>query len=465
MSPSLPQPFGDLAPPRRAHLVGILGSGMQSLAALLLQHGWQLTGSDANPRAGRQCRQAFPGVTFYGAHAAENVPVDCELVIHTAAVPSENPELSAARRRGVPVCSYVDMLAALMSTRFGVSIAGTHGKSSTTAMVQSILEAAARPSISLFGAQPIKAPQSVPLTNGPEDVCVVESCEFRSHFLRLRPKLICLTGIEPDHFDCFATIESARAAYARFLNLLPSNGILVFNASDNSARELAESVSCQTVSYSRHDSAADWSATRIEQQGGRLCLKHQNREVGAVDWNQWGLHQIDNGLAAAATCSAMGVPVENIVQGLSAFAGLRRRLEPRGCVNGVRYFDDYAHHPTAIQSVLESVLARFTGEKAKLWVVFQPHQANRTRHLMQEFANSLTLADEVFILPVFGARESASTEFVELAKQLTLHVQRLGTPASFVPGFADLQQLLTTSPSAGDTVLTLGAGDIDQIYL
>lgn len=445
--------------------MGILGSGMQSLATLLLQHGWRLTGSDASPRAERQIQTAFPGVTVHGAHAAENVPPDCELVIHTAAVPPESPELSTARSRGIRVCSYVEMLAGLMSTRFGVSIAGTHGKSSTTAMVQSILEAATRPSISLYGAQAIRSQRPGLSADGHDEVCVVESCEFRSHFLQLRPKLICLTGIEPDHFDCFATIESAIGAYAQFLNLLPHDGICVFNLDDGNARRLVAGLSCTSISYSRHDSAADWSATRVEQQGGRFCLKHQNREVGAVDWNQWGLHQIDNGLAAAATCSAMGVPVENIVQGLSAFAGLRRRLEPRACVNGVRYFDDYAHHPTAIQSVLESVLARFTGEKAKLWVVFQPHQANRTRHLMQEFANSLTLADEVFILPVFGARESASTEFVELAKQLTLHIQRLGTPASFVPGFADLQQLLTTSPSAGDTVLTLGAGDIDQFYL
>ncbi|MCA9030153.1 MAG: hypothetical protein KDA66_05045 [Planctomycetaceae bacterium] len=438
---------------------------MQSLATLLLQHGWQLTGSDASPRAERQCRTAFPGVTVHGAHAAENVPVDCELVIHTAAVPPSNPELATARSRGIPVCSYVDMLAVLMSTRFGVSIAGTHGKSSTTAMVQNILEAAARPSISLFGAQPIKAPQLVPLTNGPEDVCVVESCEFRSHFLQLRPKLICLTGIEPDHFDCFATIESARTAYAQFLNLLPDDGICVFNNNDNNARELADSLSCRTVSYSRRHSTADWSATHIERQGKRFGLKHRGHYVGAVDWNQWGLHQVDNGLAAAATCHALGVSAEHIIAGLSQFAGLKRRLEPRGCINGVTWFDDYAHHPTAIQSVLESVRARRESDNSQLFAVFQPHQVNRTKSLMQDFAKSLTLADEAFILPVFGARETATTEFVESAKQLTLHVQQLGTPATFVPGFAELGQFLKTSPTAGDIVLTLGAGDIDQIYL
>lgn len=435
---------------------------MRSLARVLAAAGWKLSGSDL---ISKPLDLANSPITTCTGHAAHQVPDECDLLIHSAAIPESNVERQAAQSRGVKQLSYVSVLAELMSGRGGISVAGTHGKSSTTAMIGSILREAGRTGLALFGAELIDSENEFLDLSGPvlHQLCVVESCEFREHFLQLRPQMICLTSIEADHFDCYPTLAAAREAYLRFLHQLPETGLCVFNANDAGLVELLRRSPIRRVSYSMSNPYAEWSTRDLTADGSSFDLMVQGSFVGRVHWSQWGRHQVANGLAAAATCSVLGIEPETIVAGLSRFQGLRRRLEHRGEHAGVVWLDDYAHHPTAIQFVLQAIRERYAARGGKLWCAFQPHQLSRTLNLLEEFARSLTGADQVFILPVFGARESGSAEFVEAAQALTLRIQQAGRPAMFVPTHEQLHSILTTEPSAGDVVVTLGAGDIDRI--
>lgn len=467
MSSDDPTPADFLMPPRRAHLVGICGAGMKSLAGLLLSRGWRLTGSDAAVTERQQRYFDGAGVPVHAGHDSSHVPVDCQLLVYSAAIPESNPERQVAALRGLEQISYVESLRRLMQGRVGVSVAGTHGKSSTTAMIGSILDAAQRERVVVFGAVGLSCESDIAKSRslrqeGAPPLCVVESCEYRKHFLSLHPQVICLTGIETDHFDCYPDLASAREAYASFLAQLPGTGHCIINADDSQARVLAEISPAPVVRYSLQDASADWQATNIAPDGAEFDLQHQGTLLGRVQWSQRGRHQVANGLAAAATCGTLGIDSADIVQGLCQFPGLRRRLEDRGQCGGVQYFDDYAHHPTAVAAVLKTIRSGMTS--GRLWCAFQPHQVSRTRTLIHEFSQSLSLADEVILVPVFGARESVSSEFVSTSKELTLLVRQAGVPAHFLTQLDGLQTTLETAPVQGDTVVTLGAGDIDRIY-
>ncbi|MCA9082128.1 MAG: hypothetical protein KDA58_16320, partial [Planctomycetaceae bacterium] len=354
-----------LTPPRTAHLVGLCGAGMKHLAETLRQYGWTLSGSDLNVTPQQQVTLTDLGIAVKQGHAVEHLPVDCELVIYSAAIPETNPERTAATNRQIPQLSYVEVLSRLMASRFGISVAGTHGKSSTTAMIGHILTQAGHAPLTLLGADVIAvtgksiSSHSPTLPAAPQ-YCVVESCEFRRHFLQLQPQAAVLTGVEADHFDCYPNLASARAAYAEFLQRLPRGGPCVVSADDPWAIDQARQLGHQPVTYSAIRSQADWSARNVAQRGQEFELWQNERQIGTIRWSQLGLHQVANAVGAAALCGNLGIATEQIVVGLNSFPGLRRRLESRGTRAGVHFYDDYGHHPTSIAAVLGTLRSVLT---------------------------------------------------------------------------------------------------------
>jgi len=447
-------------PSATVHLVGIAGSGMKALAEWIVGAGYRVTGSDSSLTPDLQFHFGSLGIRTTAGHAAEHVGGDVTLLVHSPAVPAGNPERRAAQERQIPELSYPQALASIMRQGTGVSIAGTHGKSSTTGLVGSILEAAGRNPSVLCGAEILGRHRNGWGGTGP---VVVESCEYRRHFLELNPQVAVVLNLEPDHFDCFPTLDEACAAYREFAARIPASGTLVLNRECPQAESLAKVARAKISWFSLDDHSAGWSAEDIHRCGEATAftLLHHGAEMGQVVWRLAGRHQIANAIAAAAVADALDVPTDAIRAGLEHFRGLRRRLEVVGDVGGVTVIDDYAHHPTAVRATLQAVREQY-GDR-RIWCAFQPHQLSRTEALFEEFAEAFDESDEVLIAPIFGSRETAGEHHVRVAQGLADRVRMRGVPARFVPTLDHISMAIETDARPGDLFLVVGAGNIDRV--
>ena len=466
---------------RRLYCVGMAGTGMKAIAEWFAAAGWQVSGSDrsATPKATAQFQSR--GIRLYPDHSAEHLPQKIDLLIYSPAVPETNPERLAARELGTPQWSYPQALGQLMHGHRGISIAGTHGKSTTTALIGHVLrQAGLAPSI-LCGAEMIdtglngvlRARSIPPLDAGfspspanetRDPILVAESCEYRGHFLELCPRVVGLLGIEPDHFDCFPTFERAIATYREFISRIPADGLLVANRDCETACSVASDSPARTVFVSTTDDQADYFAERVEstKAGLSMTVRLPNRTTVSITCPLWGQHHASNILTALAIAAEHGVTPAEFTAAAQSFAGIRRRFERRGDWNGVTWIDDYAHHPTAVRALIDAARDRFPGRR--IWCVFQPHQISRTRELSDGFVKALCGADGVLVQPVFGAREATGTERIDLSRQLVEGVRRENPNAHFVADLDHTWTTLETHTRPGDIVLTVGAGDIDHIY-
>lgn len=443
----------------RAHLVGIAGAGLRSLAEVLLGWGWQLNGSDLAPES--LDHLAARGVRIHKAHAANQVPPDADLVIASDAIPPENPELAEARRLGIPVLSYFQALGRIMAGHQGVAIAGTHGKSTTTAMLAHLLVAA--------GLDPTVVCGAVPLGHqtggrpGRSPLMLAEACEYRANFLHLGPRKAAILGIEPDHFDCYPTQERLLDAFTQFAALLPNDGLLVARHECRATRQVTGGLRCQVETFG-WDPQATWSAQGLAEQHGRYRFEilHHQQSFCRVCLQVPGRHNVLNALAAAALAQAHGLASDAIATGLDSFRGVHRRLESRGEWRGVSLLDDYAHHPTAIAATLAAVREMYPGRR--LWCVFQPHQASRTAALLDELAASLQNADKLAVAEIFRAREPARWPGEVTAADLAQQARRLGAEVEPVETLEQITHHLENQLRAGDVLITMGAGNIDKIH-
>jgi UDP-N-acetylmuramate--alanine ligase len=462
----------------RAHLVGIAGSGMSALADVLRQAGWIVSGSDLNraashsrptPRAGVGCgnessTQARPlqwaGTPALAGHAAANVSPELDLLIYSAAIPAENVERRRAAELQIPAISYAQMLGRLMVDKRGLAVAGTHGKSTAAAMAAHVLVAAGLDPTVVVGATPLGATSGGRCGRG--DLVLVEACEYRGNFLHLQPQYAAILGIEPDHFDCYASPEQLEGAFARFAALVPKDGYLLLREDCPTTRRAAAGTSCRVETFGLGPEA-DWSARELTARVGRYRFQicHRAEPLGEVRLRVAGRHNVLNALAAAALSRAAGAEPAAIVAGLSSFAGLHRRLEVLGSAGGIAVVDDYAHHPTEVAAALESVRQMFPGRR--LWCVFQPHQASRTERLLGELAASLQNADTVVVADIFRAREGPPRAGDVTAADLAREVRAHGVETLDVHMSEEITGLLQTHLHAGDVLVTMGAGDIGRM--
>ena len=447
-----------LATPRRAHLVGIAGCGMQSLARVLLDCGCRVTGSDVSPAGAAWLREA--GASVAHDHAADNLPHDAEVVVYSDAVPEDVPERRLAARLGLPQLSYPEMLGAMMQERHGLAVAGTHGKSTTTAMTSAILREAGLDPTVVVGAAPLGEDTGGRAGRG--DVMLVEACEFRRNFLHLSPRSAAILNIEADHFDCYTDLFDVESAFREFADTMPAKGYLAINADHASTRRLAHDLPCRSEAFGL-SAGADWRAVAVHPQAGHYAFRIERyaRELCEVQLAVPGSHQIHNALAAAALAWSAGARAEAIERGLASFRGLRRRLETVDTRGGVTLIDDYAHHPSEVTAALAAV--RELCPNRKLWCIFQPHQALRTARLLDELAASLHNADVVAVAEIYRAREERDAAACISAADVAARIVAGGRDVLPWHRPADIIEHTSAFVRSGDVVVTLGAGDIRKV--
>lgn len=452
-----------LAP--RVHLVGICGSGMKALAEVLLDQGVCLTGSDADPTSETQQTLESQGVRVFAGHRAEYVGPHIERLIYSPAIPADNVEREAACRRGIPQASYPEALAELTRTRRSIAISGTHGKSSTTAILSHLLRETPYGPTVFCGAECINTARNGWLGTG--DWAVVEACEYRRHFLGLTPEIAIILGIEPDHFDSYKSLDEAITAYETFARRVSSSGKVIAAVDCPFSDQLRSDFGDQLVTFAIQASA-EWSAGHIARtpDGWRFELMHRGAVLGEFELPRPGRHDIHNAVAALACAIEIGVPVDLLAARLATFAGLKRRYERIGIRNGVTYIDDYAHHPTEVAAVLATAQAelRSTLSRKRVWCAFQPHQVLRTRRLFDEFVAALSLADRLLLLPAYTAREADQAAAREVSQQLAGQLTQLGCRTRVVSTLDHLRETMETLTRPGDIFLTLGAGDIGRVH-
>jgi len=408
------------------------------------------------------------GVHVFAGHAAENVHAEVDLVIHSSAIAADNPELLRAAELGIPIVSYAEMLGLLMEGRRGLAVAGTHGKSTTTAMTAEILMAAGCDPTFIYGASPCGGGEGGRAGNGP--IVLVEACEYRENFLRLRPHDAVILNVEHDHFDFYPTREALDDAFRCFAVLLPPKGTLIVpsgccGADFQSAELLAgwkPTLLCRIETFGPCDHA-DWCAVNVQSDRGRYSfdLMHHDCRLGRVELAVFGRHNFLNALAAAALATVNGCPAEAILAGLANFRGLRRRLECVFEADGLAIWDDYAHHPTEISTTLATI--REISPHSRIWCLFQPHQASRTACLLDELALSLQNAERVLIADIFRAREGPPKAGEVTAADLAARTRALGQEVFGSHALTDIQHYLQTHLTPGDVLVVIGAGDIGRI--
>jgi UDP-N-acetylmuramate--alanine ligase len=473
-----------------AHLIGIAGSGMQSLAAVLLGRGWRVSGSDRNPRAAAHLRSL--GAEVFADHDSTHVPHDARLVVYSEAIPPDNVERRRAAELAIDLRSYPQALGRLSRAscslslweRAGVraailtnvasappraeqfahpallAVAGTHGKSTVTAMTAAALVRAGLDPTVVCGATPIGCRTGGRAGEG--SVFLAEACEYRANFLHLRPHVAAVLNVEPDHFDYFTSPRHLLDTFRRFVHAVPDDGLVLVNHDCRAARELAIGLRCRTITFGMR-SGADWTARHVQSRRGRyrFWLVEQGRPKAEVQLQIAGRHQIGNALAAAALASAAGADPDAIAAALSGFRGLKRRLEIRRTAAGITLIDDYAHHPTEVRATLAAVRKMYPGRR--LWCVFQPHQASRTAALFDEFAASLLAADRIAIADVFRAREGAPQAGDVTAADLARAVAVAGSAVLNEHRMKSIAARVESELRAGDVLVTMGAGDIGKI--
>lgn len=438
------------------HFTGIGGAGMSALAELVLRSGGRVTGCDARPGPVLDMLVGL-GAEIVIGHDASHVEGASALVC-TAAMPKEHPELAAARASGIPVLKRAQALGALVNRGTLVAVAGTHGKTTTTAMTAAILmEASLNPTSFVGGTV---GAWGSGLRAGSDALFVVEADEYDRSFFTLQPNVIVLTSVESDHLDVYGTAEAVDDAFRRFTDLLPADGLLAACADDDGARRILEYRGQGSIGYGTSDTAT-LRAVSIEAigRGSRFTVREADRELGSVDLGAPGMHNVRNALGALAAARQVGADFASAQRALAAFTGVDRRLQDLGTARGITVIDDYAHHPTEIAASIDGCRAAYPGRPVV--AVFQPHLFTRTRDFAAAFGHALAAADAVWVTDVYPAREApiagVTGELVANAARAT------NANVRYLPALDDLVDALVPSLRSGDVCLVMGAGDIDRV--
>ncbi len=461
---------------RKVHFVGVGGIGMSGLAEILLNLGYEVSGSDLQASDITR-RLAAYGLQFYEGHAAKHVG-EAAIVVISAAVPEENEEVQAARRRGIPVIHRSDLLADLMRLKpHAVAVGGTHGKTTTTSMISAFLDLANIGATSIIGG--ILHRSGTNARWGTGDYLVAEADEHDGSFLRLHPTVAVVTNIDAEHLEYYGTIDRIQQAFVDFCNGVPFYGYSIVCADDPNTRAILEQVESVCLTYGLEFGASlqgvnvelaafDETKSKAEQlaalhtrfevicNDARLC---PTGSLGKIEINAVGLHNVRNALAACAVGLCLGMRFGVIAEGLKLFDGVRRRLQVCGECEGVVVVEDYAHHPTEIQSTLEAV--RWVAPE-RLIVVFQPHLYSRTKFFYKEFAAVLSKADRAIVTDIYPSRE-APMPGVDASMIVDEAREQGATQVELIKDMNSLPARLAPDLQAGDMVLVLGAGNINQV--
>ncbi len=438
---------------KHIHLVGIGGAGMSGIAEVLFNLGYEVTGSDLKSSETTQRLQDL-GIKIRSQHLEENVK-DADLVVISSAVKKDNPEVIGAKNRRIPVIRRAEMLGELMRMKYGIGIAGTHGKTTTTSMVGEILSEGGLDPTIVVGGRVINLGAHARLGNG--EFMVTEADEYDRSFLQLTPTIAVVTTLEAEHLDYYKDFEEIKSAFLEFVNKVPFYGRVILCWDERNLQELVPQIERPLTTYGLSPEA-DLKAysIRFEKNHSRFEVQINGENKGEVSLSVPGAHNVKNSLAAIGVGLELDIPWEKIIGGLKKFKGVHRRFEIKGEVKGVLVVDDYAHHPTEILATLES--AR-TGWKRRTVAVFQPHLFSRTRDLHQEFGRALLLSDVLVVTDVYPARESPIPGVS--GQLISDSAKKLGHKNVFyVPQLEKVASFLRRMIRENDMVITMGAGDV-----
>ncbi len=434
----------------RIHFVGIGGSGMSPLAEILHAQGYTITGSDNN-ESDNVNRLRARGITIHMGHSADNLG-DAELVVYTAAVQKDNPELVCAEERQIPLIERAKLLGQI-SRRYSntVAVAGTHGKTTTSSMLsQILLEADKDPSVFIGGRLPLINANG---RAGKTDTLVCEACEFQDHYLEMRPAISIILNVDADHLDYFGSLENVIASFHNFAEL--TTNAVIINADDQNTCKAVENLSRgQTVIRCGFGNDCEWQARNIHFEHGSYGvydLYHNGDFCTTVQLGVPGEHNVRNSLTAAAAAYLCGVSATEIASGIAHFTGAGRRFEILGTFADVTIVDDYAHHPTEIEATLKTAMSM--GYR-HVWAIFQPFTFSRTIKHLPEFIDALSIADRVIVSDIMGSRE-INTYGVH-SRQITDPIPH----ATYLAAFPEIAAFAVENVEAGDLVITMGGGDI-----
>lgn len=440
---------------QRLHFIGIGGAGMSSLAEVMVGFGFSVSGSDAKESAALAKLRSM-GIKTFAGHAAEQLG-DAQAIVYSAAIPADNPEMVAARAKGLPIIRRADWLGRLTASHRSLLIAGTHGKSTTTAMLGSIYRYAGLHPTLVGGAAP--RGQDISAVAGRGNILIAEADEYDRAFLSFSPTVAIVTNVDADHLDIYGTEAELHAAFRQFLQKLPAQGLAVLNAGDTVLQSMRTQLSARSVTFG-FDVQADYRATQLEMSREETHFEAviHGKSVGRLTLRVPGEHNVLNALAATATALEEGLSFEEVAQGLVAFSGVKRRLEFLGEKSGVAFYDDYGHHPTEVAASL-SALRKLT--RGRVVLVFQPHLYSRTMLLAAEFAEAVSLADLAFVTRIYPAREKPipGVEGDSITSQSTTQNRRL----VYLPRWEEAAATLAAELKSGDLFVTMGAGDIDAL--
>jgi UDP-N-acetylmuramate--alanine ligase len=439
----------------RIHFVGIGGIGMSGIAELLLNLGYRVSGSDLR-RSDTTDRLSQLGAEVRAGHAAENVPEDGHVVVVSSAVKPDNPEVAEAHRRKIPVIPRAEMLAELMRMKYGIAIAGTHGKTTTTSMVATVLAAAGWDPTAVVGGKLNSLGSNAKLGQG--EFLVAEADESDGSFLKLSPTVAVVTNIDPEHLDFYSGIGQIKETFLHFINKVPFYGFVVLCIDHPNVQELIPSVTKTFVSYG-FSAHADYRADAVVPEGmsSRFRVIRRGEPLGEVTIQAPGRHNVSNALAAVAVAAELGIPFDRIRAGLAEYGGVARRFQVKGERNGVTIVDDYGHHPAEIRATLSAAREVWPGRR--IVVGFQPHRYSRTQALFRDFLSAFHDADLLFVFDVYPAGEEpipgASGE------RLCEAIREHGHKAAIFAGKAgDALPGIIPRFRKGDIFLTMGAGDV-----
>jgi UDP-N-acetylmuramate--alanine ligase len=442
---------------RQIHFVGIGGIGMSGIAELLLNMGYRVTGSDLR-RGETVERLEQLGAKVFVGHDAAHVE-GAHVVVYSSAVGGENPEIAGARQRGIPVIPRAEMLAELMRLKYGIAVAGTHGKTTTTSMVAAVLAEGGQDPTVVVGGRVLSLGANARLGQG--EFLVAEADESDGSFLHLTPTIAVVTTVDAEHLDYYPSVEAIRETFLQFVNKVPFYGAAILCLDQPHIQLMIPRVEKRLITYGL-ESGADFTARRVVLEGltSRFEVAHRGSPLGECHLRVPGTHNVLNALAAIAVGVDLELPFATVARALGGFSGVQRRFQVKGEADGVLVVDDYGHHPAEIRATLAAAKAAFD---RRVITVFQPHRYTRTHHLRQEFLTAFYQTDVLVVMDIYPAGEAPipGVHARDLAEGIAAHGHRevvyLDNDRSRI-----LDYLCETS-RPGDLVLTLGAGDVGQL--
>ncbi|MGR3220550.1 MAG: UDP-N-acetylmuramate--L-alanine ligase [Candidatus Anammoxibacter sp.] len=470
--PSSSVPYNDL------HFVGIGGAGMSSVARLMKNRGYAVTGSDMLSNIATVAMEHL-GIKINFQQNGQWIDDKTDLIIASAAIPDNNLDLIKARKLGIKIIKYSELLGLLMKDKKGIAVSGTHGKTTTTAMISAVLKTAGLDPACVIGGDTHDSNENTSFGNG--DLFVTEACEYDRTFLNLTPQTAVITNIDEDHLDYYKNLKELQAAFVEFASSINGNGLLVINEQDCNIFNNVNDIKCNIESFGILDkclqpfietatsnelyasSVPTWSATTPVFKDGKNQFRvfYKGKFFGAFCIMLPGVHNVMNALASIAVCCHAGVHRDFISEAFSSFSGVDRRCQVLGTVNDITVIDDYAHHPTAIQATLKAVNDMYPGRR--IWCVFQPHQHSRTKLLLERFAQSFEYADNIILADIYSARDSPEDMASVSSLDIAVKIRKTGSDAEVISDHVKIEDALCERLLTDDVLVVMGAGDICNV--